>query len=78
MLVEYSRDRDSITSADRDARESVREVRVPLVPGIETGPAVLNVEVYSSLQNRVLRGVAIDADPGRRCVLGTAAASRWS
>ncbi len=60
----YSRNRDGIPSFDADASKGVGKIRVPLVPGVEAGSAVLDVEIDTGLQDRVLGGVAINADPG--------------
>lgn len=49
--------------------EVVGVVRVPLVPGVVGDGAALDVEVDSSLQNRVLCSVAVDSDPCGRSVL---------
>lgn len=55
---------DHVAGGEGDTGEVVAVVGVPLIPSIEAGLAVLEVEVDSSLQDRGLASVAINTNPG--------------
>lgn len=53
------RHHDAIARRDGEAREGVRVVRVPLVPGVEGHAAAAGVEVDTGLEDRCGAGVAL-------------------
>ncbi len=63
--VEWDSDSDSVPSGDSEVREINGEVGVPFVPRIVRDLAAADGEINTSLENGVLRSVAVNSDPCR-------------